>query len=64
MLRRLVSKLFGFETELSELRRQIKELSWDTSFGMWTRGALYSVLSRNAARYSFIDLNHIYELNE
>ena len=37
MLRRLVSKLFGFENELSELRRQIKVLSWDTSFGMWTR---------------------------
>ena len=31
---------------------------------MWTRGALYSVLSRNAARYSLVDLNHIYELNE
>ena len=25
---------------------------------------IYSVLSRNAARYSFVDLNHIYELNE
>ena len=39
MLRRLVSKLFGFEAELSERRRQVKELSWDTSFGMWTRAA-------------------------
>ncbi len=67
MLRRLVSKLFGFETELSELRRQIKELSWDTSFGMWTRGAFLQfchVMPRDTRCLAFIDLNHIHDLNE
>lgn len=67
MLRRLVGKLFGFEAEISELRRQVKELSWDSSFGMWTREAFLQfchVMPRDTRCVAFIDLNHIHELNE
>ena len=45
-LRRLVGKIFGFEAEIlkhrSEMRalnQQIGALSWDDTFGMWTRNA-------------------------
>ena len=39
MLKQWIGKLFGFDAEIRELRRQVKELSWDGTFGMWTRGA-------------------------
>ena len=66
-LRRLVGKLLGFEQELDELRQQVRELSWDETFGMWTRGAFLQfcqVMPRGPRVVIFIDLNHIHELNE
>ena len=60
---KLVSKLFASEAGLGEQRRLI--LRAELGNFVWhvdARGT-YSVLSRNAARYSFIDLN-ICKLNE
>ena len=39
VVRGLVGKIFGFDGEIKELRRQVHELSWDSCFGMWTRNA-------------------------
>ena len=46
-----------------ELRRQVKGPSWETSFGMWTRGAFLQFCHMPRV-IAFIDLNHIHELNE
>jgi len=35
----MVSRFFGLDSEIQDLRRQVRELSWDSSFGMWTRNA-------------------------
>jgi len=67
VLKKLIGKLFGFEGEIRELRRQVKELSWDSSFGMWTRGAFLQfchVMPRDRRYIAFIDLNKIHQLNE
>lgn len=67
MLRRLVAKIFGFERELEAMRQQIRELSWDAIFGMWTRGAFLQfcqVMPRGRRVVVFLDLNEIHNLNE
>jgi len=67
MLRDLVGRLFGFDAEISELRRRVEELSWDSSFGMWTREAFLQfchVMPRATRCVAFIDLNRIHDLNE
>ena len=64
MLKKLIGKVFGFEGEIRELRRQVKELSWDSSFGMWTRGAFLQFCHVMPRDISFIDLNKVHELNE
>ena len=67
MVKQLVAKIFGFEKEIRGLREQIKELSWDTSFGMWTRGAFLQfchVMPRGVRQVVFIDLDEIHNLNE
>ncbi len=67
MLKRLVAKIFGFDSEIQELRRQVRDLSWDTSFGMWTRPAFLQfchVMPRDMRWVVFIDMNRIHELNE
>ena len=67
MLKQWIGKLFGFDAEIRELRRQVKELSWDGTFGMWTRGAFLQfchVMPRDTRYLAFIDLNKIHELNE
>jgi len=67
VLRGLVGKIFGFEGEIQELRRQVRELSWDSSFGMWTRNAFLQfchVMPRDVRWVAFIDMNRIHELNE
>jgi|TARA_B110000495_G_C22777498_1_gene454811 GGDEF domain-containing protein len=67
VLKQLVGKLFGYDAEIRELRHQIKELSWDSTFGMWTRGAFLKfchVMPRDTRCLAFIDLNKIHELNE
>ena len=67
MLKRLVGKIFGFDKEIHGLQEQVKELSWDTSFGMWTRGAFLQfchVMPRGSRFVAFIDMNSIHKLNE
>ena len=67
MLKRWVGKIFGFDDEIQELRRQIRELSWDSSFGMWTRNAFLQfchVMPRDVRWIAFLDMNKIHELNE
>jgi GGDEF domain-containing protein len=67
VLRRLIGRLFGFEQELEELRGQVRELSWDDTFGMWTRGAFLQfcqVMPRGQRLVIFMDLNDIHDLNE
>ena len=67
MLKRVISKIFGFEKEIQRLREQVQELSWDTSFGMWTRGAFLQfchVMPRSARIVAFIDLDDIHKLNQ
>ena len=62
-----MGKLFGFDKEIRGLHEQIKELSWDTSFGMWTRGAFLQfchVMPRGIRQVAFIDLDDIHNLNE
>ena len=67
VFRRLAAKIFGFERELEALRQQIRELSWDAIFGMWTRGAFLQfcqIMPRGRRVVAFIDLNEIHDLNE
>ena len=81
MLRKLVGRVFGFDAEIEGLRgkiqehsaeiegllEQIKDLSWDTSFGVWTRGAFLQfchVMPRGARMLAFIDLDEIHMHNE
>ncbi len=67
MLKHLVGRLFGFDAEISELRRRVEELSWDSCFGMWTREAFLQfchVMPRATRYVAFIDLNRIHDLNE
>lgn len=67
MLRDLVGRIFGFEREIRELRQQVRDLSWDSTFGMWTRGAFLQfcqVMPRGRRVVAFIDLVRIHELNE
>ena len=65
-LRRLVGRIFGFDREISLLREQVSELSWDTAYGMWTRGAFLQfcqVMPRGTRIVVFIDLDEIHTLN-
>ena len=67
MLRGFVGKIFGFEGEIQELRRQVHELSWDSSFGMWTRNVFLQfchVMPREGRWLACIDMNTLHELNE
>lgn len=65
-IRHLVGKVFGFHREIQDLRNRVAQLSWDTSFGMWTRDAFLEfcrVMPRGSRTLAFIDLNHIHDLN-
>ncbi len=67
MLRKLASKIFGLDREISELREKVKELSWDTAYGMWTRGAFLQfcqVMPRGKRTIVFIDFDEIHVLNK
>jgi len=67
MLRRIVARIFGFDRQIRELRQQIRDLSWDSSFGMWTRTAFLQfceVMPRGRRVVAFIDLDQIHDLNE
>jgi GGDEF domain-containing protein len=62
-----VAKIFGFDREMEALRRQVRELSWDAIFGMWTRGAFLQfcqVMPRGRRVVAFLDLDELHDLNE
>lgn len=66
-LRQLAARLFGFDGEIQALREQIRELSWDTAYGMWTRGAFLQfcqIMPRGTRTIVFLDLDRIHILNE
>lgn len=66
-LHQLVARLFGFDEEIAALREQIRELSWDTAYGMWTRGAFLQfcqIMPRGTRTIVFLDLDRIHILNE
>ena len=67
MLRGLISKVFGFHDEISDLRKQIKELSVDPAYGMWTRPAFNQfcqVMPRSRRVIAFLDLDNIHDLDQ
>ena len=67
MLRKLASKIFGFDREITDLRERVKELSWDTAYGMWTRGAFLQfceVMPRGKRTIVFIDFDEVHILNK
>jgi len=54
------------ESKIDELNQQIKELSWDDTFGMWTRAAFLqfcSIMPRGKRVVVFIDMDDIHNLN-
>ncbi len=67
MVKKIIGKLFGYEEEIEDLKQQIETLSWDSLFGMWTRGAFLQfchVMPRGDRVVAFIDLDRIHKLNE
>lgn len=67
LLRQLVARLFGFDREIRALHEHIRGLSWDTAFGMWTRGAFLQfcqIMPRGTRTIVFLDLDHMHVLNE
>lgn len=67
VLKEWTGRLFGFQREIDELRRRVTELSWDDTFGMWTRQAFLEfcrVMPRGLRTLAFIDLNDIHALND
>jgi GGDEF domain-containing protein len=66
VLREWLGRVLGFEQEIEELQRQIKDLSWDPIFGMWTRGAFLQfcqVMPRGERVVALVDLAGIHDLN-
>jgi len=67
MFKQILGRMLGYEQEIEKLKEQVDQLSWDTSFGMWTRGAFLQfchIMPRGTRIVAFIDLNKIHSLNE
>jgi len=67
LLKKIAGKIFGFEREIAELQKRIRELSWDTSFDMWTRAAFLNfcdIMPRSLRVLVFIDMDRIAFLNK
>ena len=66
MLKGFVSKVFGFDREIEDLRKQVQDLSIDTAYGMWTRPAFNQfceIMPRSKRSIAFIDLDNIHNLD-
>jgi hypothetical protein len=48
VVRGLVGKIFGFDGEIKELRRQVHELSWDSVLACGPAMPFYSFATRHA----------------
>lgn len=67
MLRQTIAKLLGFDAEIASLRRRIEELSWDKTFGMWTREAFLqfcAIMPRGERLVAFLDFDDIHRMNQ
>lgn len=67
MLRQWVSRLFGFEEELAGLREKVRELSWDSAYGMYTRPAFLQfsqIMPRGTRIVAFLDLDEVHRLDQ
>ena len=65
-LRAWIGRLLGFEQEIEELQKRIRELQWDTAFDMWTRTALLQIcrmMPRGKRAVAFFDFDDIHGLN-
>lgn len=66
-LRNLAARIFGFDREISSLRERVRELSWDSAYGMYTRPAFLQfaqVMPRGGRFVAFIDLDKIHTLDQ
>ena len=65
--RNLVARIFGFDREINSLRERVRELSWDSAYGMYTRPAFLQfsmVMPRGTRWVAFIDLDKIHTLDQ
>jgi len=61
-----LGSLLGFQKEIDDLKKRVSELSWDCTFGMWTRTAFLQfcrVMPRGRRTIAFLDLDGIHSLN-
>ena len=66
MVRKLISRVFGFEREIEELKSRLHRAGYDESFGMLTRQGLENAierLPRGDYQVVFIDLDDMHGLN-
>ncbi len=66
-LRRFIARLFGSDREINALHERVRELSWDSAYGMYTRPAFLQfaqVMPRGTRFVTFIDLDHIHNLDQ
>ncbi len=62
----IIAKIFGLHSHIAELERQIHDLSWDSTFDMWTRNAFIQfcrVMPRGRRAIAFVDLDNVHGLN-
>ncbi len=65
-IRRAIGRLLGYQQEIDELMRKLREVSWDEVFGMWTRAAFLQfcrVMPRGERAVALVDLDKIHDLN-
>jgi GGDEF domain-containing protein len=65
-LRRTIGRLFGYQQEIDELTRKVREMSWDDVFGMWTRAAFLQfcrIMPRGERAVALLDLDRVHDLN-
>jgi GGDEF domain-containing protein len=65
-VRYFLGSVLGYEKEIEDLRHRIQELSWDQSFGMWTRTAFLQfcrIMPRGKRTIAFLDIDDVHSLN-
>lgn len=67
MLRRLIARLLGFDKEIEDLHEKVRNLSWDSAYGMYTRPAFIQfsqIMPRGRRIVAFIDLDAVHRLDQ